>query len=66
LHEVFGIDVDDSALMAARPWRWLRSRVLSLLDRPDAIVPYQMGEAQKIAAVPSTRVGRALRPPKFE
>lgn len=63
---MFGIDVDDGALMGARSWRWLRARVLSLLDRPDVFVPYQLGDAQKFAAVPSTRVGRALNPPKFE
>jgi hypothetical protein len=63
---VFGVDVDDAELMASRSWRWLHARVLSLLDRPDVFVSYQLGEVQKIAAVPSTRVGRALVPPKFE
>jgi hypothetical protein len=63
---VFGIDVDDAALMGARSWRWLHARVLSLLDRPDVFVPYQLGEQMRITAVPSTRVGRALKPPKFE
>ena len=63
---MFGIDVDDDDLMTARSWRWLHTRVKSLLDRPDEFVSYQVGETQKIAAVPTTRVGRALTPPKFE
>lgn len=41
-----GIDVDDDALMAARTWRWLRTRIFGL------------------AADPSTRLARALNPPK--
>lgn len=32
LHEVYGIDVEDKALMASRPWRWLSSRMLGLLS----------------------------------
>lgn len=27
-----GIDVGDDTLMAARSWRWLRTRILGLLD----------------------------------
>jgi len=63
---VFGIDVDDAALMCSRSWRWLHARILSLLDRPDVFVSYQLGAQMRIMAVPTTRVGRALKPPKFE
>ncbi|HET6914501.1 MAG TPA: hypothetical protein VFH56_00275, partial [Acidimicrobiales bacterium] len=65
--EVFGIDCDDDALMTERSWRWLHSRVLSLLDRPSQFVFYPTPDGgTKASEVPSTRVGRALRPPKFE
>jgi hypothetical protein len=32
LHEVYGLDVGDDALMRARSWRWLRTRILGLLS----------------------------------
>lgn len=32
LHDTYGVDVGDTALMAARSWRWLRVRVLGLLS----------------------------------
>lgn len=63
---MFGIDVDDDALMAARSWRWLRARVLSLLDRPPRYLTFQSGDQMRIESVPTTRVGYALTPPKFE
>jgi hypothetical protein len=31
LHDVYGVDVEDRALMRARTWRWLRVRVEGLL-----------------------------------
>ncbi|MFB9415692.1 hypothetical protein ACFFSQ_46945 [Dactylosporangium matsuzakiense] len=31
LHERYGIDVDDRALLRARSWRWLQARILGLL-----------------------------------
>jgi hypothetical protein len=31
---VFGIDVDDPDLMAARTWRWLRARIVALQTSP--------------------------------
>ncbi|MFD0595090.1 hypothetical protein ACFQZ4_24190 [Catellatospora coxensis] len=31
LHERYGIDVDDRALMRARSWRWLSTRIVGLL-----------------------------------
>lgn len=33
LHEIYGIDVEDGATML-RPWWWLRSRILGILDVP--------------------------------
>lgn len=32
LHDLYGIDVWDEQLMAARPWPWLRVRILGLLS----------------------------------
>jgi hypothetical protein len=32
LHETYGIDVGDRALLRARSWRWLRVRILGLLS----------------------------------
>ena len=66
LHDTYGIDVEDKALMGSRTWRWLSTRVRGLLDRPPAYVAYQSGEHTKFAAVPSTRIGNLLNPPKFE
>lgn len=66
LHEVYGIDTSDTALMAGRPWRWLAQRIVSLLDRPPILVGYQSGDRQKFRQVPSTRIGLLLNPPKFE
>jgi len=64
LHDTFGIDVDDEALMKARSWRWLRTRISALLDTPPQHVSY--GEfGGRLAAVPITRIGYALNPPKF-
>ncbi|MGI5178675.1 hypothetical protein ACQEVZ_20295 [Dactylosporangium sp. CA-152071] len=31
LHEVYGVDVEDRALMRARSWRWLQVRIQGLL-----------------------------------
>lgn len=30
LHQLYGIDIDDPALMGARNWRWLRTRIIAL------------------------------------
>lgn len=65
LHEVYGVDVDDDALMSARSWRWLRSRVLSLLDRSPSLLIHQVGQSARLVVVPSTRLGYALNPPDF-
>lgn len=32
LHERYGIDVGDRALMRARSWSWMRLRIAGLLD----------------------------------
>jgi hypothetical protein len=32
LHDQFGIDCGDRALMRARPWSWMRLRIRSLLQ----------------------------------
>jgi hypothetical protein len=32
LHEHFGLDVGDRALLRSRSWRWLRVRILALLS----------------------------------
>lgn len=63
---MYGLDVDDAALMGGRSWRWLRTRVLSLLDRPPTFVAYKAGKGTRLAAVPSTRLGYALAPPEFK
>lgn len=63
---MYGIDVDDEALMSARSWRWLRMRVVGLMSRPSSMFAYTAGETTRIAVVPTTRVGFALNPPTFE
>ncbi|TBO59898.1 hypothetical protein EYS09_09770 [Streptomyces kasugaensis] len=32
LHEIYGVDLSDRALLRARSWRWLRVRILALLS----------------------------------
>ncbi|WEB44011.1 hypothetical protein MOV08_35185 [Streptomyces yunnanensis] len=32
LHEIYGVDLGDRALLRARSWRWLRVRILALLS----------------------------------
>lgn len=32
LHQVYGVDVGEPGLLRARSWRWLRTRILGLLD----------------------------------
>lgn len=32
LHQVYGIDMEDRALLRARSWRWLRTRIAGLLS----------------------------------
>jgi hypothetical protein len=33
---MYGIDLDDRDLLRARTWRWLKARILGLLDEPDS------------------------------
>lgn len=35
LHQFYGIDIGDEAVLR-RPWWWLRARILGLLDIPEA------------------------------
>lgn len=51
-----GIDLDEPGLLTARSWRWLRVRVEQLL----AVPPHAYGTA----AMPATRIGLRLNPPK--
>jgi hypothetical protein len=55
LHERYGIDVD-SGVLRQRTWRWLRVRIVGLLDVPPTVAPDG-------SAFPATRIGLALRPP---
>lgn len=50
------MDVDDNALMTARTWRWLRTRILGLIDHPVHLDPF----GQPVWA---TRLQEALNPP---
>ncbi|WP_188126988.1 hypothetical protein [Actinoplanes lobatus] len=34
LHSEYGVDVEDRALMRARSWRWLQTRIVQLLSEP--------------------------------
>ena len=60
LHDVYGIDCGDSALMAARSWRWLRTRVDGLLTMPPTVAVFPT----HTQIIPATRVGFALNPPE--
>lgn len=63
LHQQYGLDVEDAQLLAARPWRWLRVRVVQLLSIPPSVVVRPDG---KSFTVPATRIGLALDPPKTD
>jgi hypothetical protein len=59
------IDVEDSALMRARSWRWLRVRILGLLDVPPCgfrDVTTGSGKTAKTHAQPlwATRIQSAI------
>lgn len=49
--------MDEPGLMVSRSWRWLRTRIVALLDVPPTVDP-----AGRI--VHATRIGLALDPPK--
>ena len=51
-----GIDVGDDALMSARSWRWLRTRILGLLSAPASFEPWS-GKT-----LPANRLQAALVP----
>ena len=50
-----GIDVGDPVLMKSRSWRWLRVRILGLLDADLHYVPLADGS---VTAIPGSRLGR--------
>ncbi len=50
-----GIDVGDPRLMADRSWRWLRVRILGLLDTQAQYVTLADGSP---LTIPSSRIGR--------
>lgn len=33
---MYGIDLDDRELLRARSWRWLKVRIVGLLDMPES------------------------------
>lgn len=55
LHERYGLDVGDQALMGARSWHWLRLRIQALLDLPPTWTP----DGRPVAA---TRLGLVVMP----
>lgn len=34
MHQVYGIDLGNQGLLRARTWRWLKVRIVGLLDDP--------------------------------
>jgi hypothetical protein len=53
--------------MTERSWRWLRSRILSLADRPPTFFQYAVkDDGMRVALIPSTRLGYQMNPPTFE
>lgn len=63
LHERYGIDVEDDALMLGRSWFWLEDRILALLSTPPVV---QFRTAKKSILLPATRIQWALNPPKLK
>ncbi|ROO51080.1 hypothetical protein EDC02_5944 [Micromonospora sp. Llam0] len=51
LHQHYGIDADDRALMRARSWRWLQARITGLLSIESrlqrALSPDDSGESTR-------------------
>jgi hypothetical protein len=62
LHD-HGVDVGDAKLMRRRSYRWLKVRILGLLDLPPAITYLPDG---RFLHIPQTRLGYALDPPTPE
>jgi hypothetical protein len=65
LQEVYGLDVE-SPIMRRRTWRWLRIRILALMDRPPTFIEVSSKDGKRLVVVPSTRLGYALDPPTFD
>lgn len=60
MQETYGIDMSDLELMQRRSWRWLKARILSLLDTPDA---YSFDGMNGITfRVPTNRIRSVLFP----
>lgn len=66
LHQVYGIDVEDIPMMQRRTWRWLRTRIMGLLDVPPVFLQVYVGEKSWLEVIPQTRIGYALYPPGRE
>lgn len=53
-------------MLRRRSWRWLRTRIIGLLDVPPAYLTVPTDEGMKLVPVPQTRLGYALNPPGKE
>ncbi len=62
LHEVFGIDVSNRALLRRRSWRWLKVRIEALITA----TPNLVTAGDRVLFVPRTRLGFALNPPSLD
>jgi len=52
LHQLYGIDLDDRELLRARTWRWLRVRILGLMETRESrlyrtLFPQQTAEPEE-------------------
>ena len=52
LHQLYGIDLDDRELLRARTWRWLRVRILGLMETRESrlcrtLFPRQTAEPEE-------------------
>lgn len=58
---MYGIDLDDADLLAARSWRWLKTRILGLLT-VECRLHTKLAPQPKTPAVPTGRArGRGRR-----
>lgn len=55
-----GVDLDQPGIRHRRSWRWLKTRILGLLEVPPVIV---FDPAGGVHYVPQSRLGLALDPP---
>jgi hypothetical protein len=54
---VYGIDVEDPAVMRGRSWRWLRTRILGLLST-DCRIARHFTPQQQIPRLPAPPLRR--------